>query len=205
MPPVFAHGALRLYLLSLLADGDRHGYEIITALSDRFGGTYKPSSGTVYPRLAKLEKEGLVATATDGRRTVYSLTPAGRRELEERGPDLAAVEADISDSVRQLADGLRAELRSSMKGLKADLAASSEAARSAAFRSPTAREPAGARAVGELDFLVNDFRGEVRVLLRRAEAAGGVDEAADQTIRTVLAQSLATIRATLHAGPPPVG
>ena len=43
----FAHGQLRLYLLSLLEDGPRHGYELMTALSDRFGGTYRPSAGTV--------------------------------------------------------------------------------------------------------------------------------------------------------------
>ena len=67
MPPVFAHGALRLYLLALVAEGDKHGYDIIRALSDRFGGTYSPSAGTVYPRLAKLEEEGLVATVSDGR------------------------------------------------------------------------------------------------------------------------------------------
>ena len=62
MPPVFAHGALRLYLLALLESGPKHGYELIKALSERFGGTYSPSAGTIYPRLGKLEEEGLVAT-----------------------------------------------------------------------------------------------------------------------------------------------
>jgi DNA-binding PadR family transcriptional regulator len=54
MPPVFAHGALRLYLLALLESGPKHGYELIKALSERFGGTYSPSAGTIYPRLGKL-------------------------------------------------------------------------------------------------------------------------------------------------------
>lgn len=54
MPPVFAHGAMRLYLLHLLKEGPKHGYDIIQALTDRFGGTYSPSAGSVYPRLAKL-------------------------------------------------------------------------------------------------------------------------------------------------------
>ena len=58
MPPVFAHGALRLYLLSLLESGPKHGYELIKALSERFGGTYSPSAGTIYPRLGKLEDAG---------------------------------------------------------------------------------------------------------------------------------------------------
>ncbi len=198
MPPVFAHGALRLYLLALLAEGDKHGYDIIRALSDRFGGTYSPSAGTVYPRLAKLEEEGLVATASDGRRTVYSITDAGRRELAARQDELAGVEADISASVRRLADGLRDELRSSMKGLRADLAASAESARSKAKTSPRAADAAGLRTVKELEHLLNDFRDDVRVRLRRRSATGTVDEVAVQTIRTVLDQAKASITAALR-------
>ena len=57
-PPVFAHGHLRLYLLSLLDEQPMHGYDLMQALSERFGGTYVPSAGTIYPRLAKLEDEG---------------------------------------------------------------------------------------------------------------------------------------------------
>lgn len=198
MPPVFAHGALRLYLLALVAEGDKHGYDIIRALSDRFGGTYSPSAGTVYPRLAKLEEEGLVATVSDGRRTVYSITDAGRQELAARQGELADVEADISASVRRLADGLRDELRSSMKGLRADLAASAEAARSTARNSPRAADAAGARTVKELEHLLNDFRDDVRVRLRRRSATGSVDEVAVQTIRTVLDQAKASITAALR-------
>jgi DNA-binding PadR family transcriptional regulator len=198
MPPVFAHGALRLYLLALVAEGDKHGYDIIRALSDRFGGTYSPSAGTVYPRLAKLEEEGLVATSSDGRRTVYSITDAGRQELAARQDELADVEADISESVRRLADGLRDELRSSMKGLRADLAASAEAARSNARKSPRASDAAGLRTVKELEHLLNDFRDDVRVRLRRRSATGTVDEVAVQTIRTVLDQAKASITAALR-------
>lgn len=47
MPPVFSHGDLRLYLLNLLDDGPRHGYDIIQALSDRTGGTYTPDRKSV--------------------------------------------------------------------------------------------------------------------------------------------------------------
>ena len=77
MAPVFAHGALRLYLLALLESGPKHGYELIKALNERFGGTYSPSAGTIYPRLGKLQDEGLVATEAAGRRTNYSITEAG--------------------------------------------------------------------------------------------------------------------------------
>jgi DNA-binding PadR family transcriptional regulator len=94
MPPVFSHGDLRLYLLNLLDESPRHGYDLMQALSDRTGGTYTPSAGTIYPRLSKLEEEGLVTKTVDGRKTVYAITEAGRaevaaraHELEDRGRD----------------------------------------------------------------------------------------------------------------------
>src|SRR6478609_3093312 len=103
MPPVFAHGALRLYLLSLLEGGPKHGYELIKALKDRFGGAYSPSAGTIYPRLGKLEADGLVATEPSGRRTTYRITAAGLAELNHRRVDLAAVEKGIAASMQRLA------------------------------------------------------------------------------------------------------
>ena len=78
MSPVFRHGSLRLYLLRLLDEEPRHGYEVIRLLRDRFMGVYSPSPGTIYPRLARLEEEGLVThDEVDGRKVYYSdkLTP----------------------------------------------------------------------------------------------------------------------------------
>ncbi|MEG8033819.1 PadR family transcriptional regulator [Sphingomonas sp. LR61] len=115
MSPVFAHGHLRLYLLVLLADHPMHGYELIQALGDRFGGTYVPSAGTVYPRLAKLEEEGLVSKTADGRKTVYAITEAGRTELAARADEIAAVESGVADSVKSLADGVRASVGEAMR------------------------------------------------------------------------------------------
>ncbi|ERK70946.1 transcriptional regulator, PadR family, partial [Leifsonia aquatica ATCC 14665] len=122
MTPVFAHGSLRLYLLSLLDESPKHGYELIQALSDRFGGTYTPSAGTIYPRLAKLEEEGLVTKQADGRKTVYAITEAGRRELAERQHELDAIEDEVTDSVRRLADEVRAGVDDAMRTLRAELA-----------------------------------------------------------------------------------
>ncbi|MDQ0663788.1 DNA-binding PadR family transcriptional regulator [Arthrobacter ulcerisalmonis] len=102
MPPVFAHGALRLYLLALLESGPKHGYELIKALKDRSGGTYSPSAGTIYPRLGKLEEDGLVATEPAGRRTNYRITAAGLAELDRRREDLAGVENSIALSAQRL-------------------------------------------------------------------------------------------------------
>ena len=78
MSRVFAHGGLRLYLLLLLGEEPRHGYELIRLLEDRFMGLYTPSAGTIYPRLAALEDDGLVEHEVVDGRKVYRLTDGGR-------------------------------------------------------------------------------------------------------------------------------
>ncbi|WP_026555452.1 PadR family transcriptional regulator [Arthrobacter sp. 35W] len=198
MPPVFAHGALRLYLLALLEEGPKHGYEVIKALGERFGGTYSPSAGTVYPRLAKLEEEGLVATSSDGRRTIYNITAAGLAEIEDRREELAGVEADISASVRRLADELRADLREGMRGLRADLAASAEAAKTGARRRTSPATPGtGPRLLKEAEMMLQAFRDDMRVELRRHSASRPIDEVTLETVRTVLDQARIAVRNTL--------
>src|ERR1700742_2394542 len=87
MTPVFRHGRLRLYLLRLLDEEPRHGYEVIRLLRDRFMGVYAPSPGTIYPRLARLEEEGLVTHDEENGRKVYRITEAGREELRSRGDE----------------------------------------------------------------------------------------------------------------------
>lgn len=159
-PPVFAHGHLRLYLLSLLAERSMHGYELIQALSDRFGGTYVPSAGTIYPRLAKLEEEGLVTKEADGRKTVYAITEGGRTELAERAGDLDGIESELSDSVRRLADEVRTSVTDAMKTLRADLAAAARDARDDA-------EASGRRYTSD----ANDVRVQSRNRLHEAESA----------------------------------
>ena len=132
MTPVFSHGDLRLYLLNLLDEGPRHGYDIMQALSDRTGGTYTPSAGTIYPRLAKLEEEGLVTKSVDGRKTVYEITDAGHAEVAARAGDLEGIEAGLADSVRLIADEVRGSVREAMKSLRADLAAAAQDERAVA-------------------------------------------------------------------------
>jgi len=141
---VFGHGQLRLYLLSLLEAGPRHGYELIRALSDRFGGTYRPSAGTVYPRLARLEEEGLVARTASGRKTLYALTDRGRQEVEAHRAELTALEHELADVVRDLAAQVRAEVAGSMAGMRADMAAAAQQARAAALQARDARTSATA-------------------------------------------------------------
>jgi len=52
---LFEQGDLKYVILRLLEEKPRHGYEIIKDLEGRFGGSYAPSPGTVYPTLTMLE------------------------------------------------------------------------------------------------------------------------------------------------------
>ncbi|MFG2223574.1 helix-turn-helix transcriptional regulator [Streptomyces sp. NPDC048644] len=149
MPPVFAHGRLRLYLLKLLDEAPRHGYEIIRLLEERFQGLYAPSAGTVYPRLAKLETEGLVTHATEGGRKVYSITEAGRAELADRSGELTELEREIGESVAALASDIREDVSGSARDLRREIREAAQQARAASGRSRRASEGAagdGARA-----------------------------------------------------------
>lgn len=134
MPPVFAHGRLRLYLLKLLDEAPRHGYEIIRLLEERFQGLYAPSAGTVYPRLAKLSDEGLVTHATEGGRKVYSITDAGRAELAARGGELAELELEIRESVAALASDIREDVSGSARDLRREMREAAQATRRQAGR-----------------------------------------------------------------------
>ena len=210
-PPVFAHGHLRLYLLSLLAERPMHGYELIQALSDRFGGTYVPSAGTIYPRLAKLEEEALVTKESDGRKTVYAITDAGRHELDERGSELDGIEDELSDSVRRLANEVRQSVNDAMKTLRADLAAAARDARTEA-RDAGRTERADARRTERTDdprvqarmglrdaeAAINDFRQQLRSDLRAQVAQGVLDPAIVGLITTRLTELRREITAALR-------
>src|SRR6476659_2122385 len=80
-------GDIRAAILTLLAEEPMHGYQIIQVISERSGGNWTPSPGSVYPTLQQLEDEGLIepAEGESGRR-VFALTEAGK---EARTADTA--------------------------------------------------------------------------------------------------------------------
>lgn len=176
MTAVFRHGALRLYLLKLLGEQPRHGYEVISLLEDRFLGLYAPSAGTVYPRLAKLEAEGLVEhEESDGRKT-YSLTEAGQRELARQEDALRTLEADLSRSVAEMAQEVRTQVRASVRDLRTELKqAVREVRRESRARtrssSGATTNPLTASVATELDALRDELLDIVR---ETGESAAGI-------------------------------
>ena len=149
--PVFRHGGLRLYLLKLLDEAPRHGYDVIRLLQDRFLGVYSPSPGTIYPRLARLEEEGLVThDVVDGKK-VYKITDAGRAELNGRLDDLADLEDELSASVRDIAREISRDVRETVRSLRDEFTwAVREAGRTGTDAGRRERPPrAGARAAAD--------------------------------------------------------
>jgi DNA-binding PadR family transcriptional regulator len=190
MSPVFAHGQLRLYLLALLDEAPRHGYEVIRALEERFEGMYAPSAGTVYPRLARLEEDGLVVREEQGRKSIYRITDTGRAEVEARRGELETLQQDVTHSVREMADQLRSQVRQSTADLRSELADAVRAARSSA--TPAGGHPE--RDSGEVDRLMEQLRRQVRTAVRRHR----VDEAQLAEIRAALTDAWARIASALE-------
>jgi PadR family transcriptional regulator PadR len=77
-------GVLSLLLLHLLAERESYGYEVVQRLQDI--GLSEVMEGTVYPALARLEREGrvtarLVSSSSGPARKYYRPTPAGYQAL----------------------------------------------------------------------------------------------------------------------------
>jgi len=79
-------GVLDLCLLAVMAEGPAYGYEMTKRLRERGLGIV--GEGSIYPSLARLEREGLVDTervASNGGppRKYYRPSREGRRALRE--------------------------------------------------------------------------------------------------------------------------
>ena len=82
-------GDVRAAILRLVSEQPMHGYQIIQELSERSGGAWTPSAGSVYPALQMLADEGLLAAHEAGGKKVFSLTEAGRHVAAETADQAA--------------------------------------------------------------------------------------------------------------------
>ncbi len=84
-------------ILLALADGERHGYGIMQAVSAFTAGTVRLGPGTLYRSIKGLLADGLIAESDerpdpaldDERRRYYRLTEAGRRAAAAEARRLA--------------------------------------------------------------------------------------------------------------------
>lgn len=61
----------------------------MTELTERSGGLWRPSPGSVYPVLQQLQDEGLVTAEESEGRKVFSITAAGRKLIEDNPTEFA--------------------------------------------------------------------------------------------------------------------
>lgn len=107
--PQLLKGVLGMLVLRVLSDEETYGYELVSRLTSR--GLAGISTGTVYPVLNRLEREGLlgsrlVASTAGPARKYYGLTASGRAALTEaiRGwDDLASAVASVLGSSHPMA------------------------------------------------------------------------------------------------------
>ncbi len=103
-------GDVRAAILVLLTEGPMHGYQLIQQITERSGGVWTPSPGSVYPALSQLEDEGLVALERVEGRNTASLTEAGEAHVREHRDALGSTWDEASGAVSSEEHGLRAEV-----------------------------------------------------------------------------------------------
>lgn len=82
-------GHLKILCLKALSEGKKSGYALMKYIEEQMG--HKPSSGSIYPLLDQLKKEGLVVMKQEGRKKMYGLTARGKKlesEIEETKEDM---------------------------------------------------------------------------------------------------------------------
>ncbi len=106
-------GDIRAATLILLAEEPMYGYQIMQAIAERTGAAWRPSPGAIYPTIAQLEDEGLVAITKEGGRKLATLTEEGRTHIA----DSATTKADPFSAMSSDGCGRR-DLRSALEDVQ---------------------------------------------------------------------------------------
>jgi PadR family transcriptional regulator PadR len=92
-------GTLDLMILQTLATlGPLHGYAISARIEQVSSGAIQLNMGTLYPGLLRLDQRGFIRaqwdwTETNRRARYYSITAAGRRQLQREKAEWARMSA----------------------------------------------------------------------------------------------------------------
>jgi DNA-binding PadR family transcriptional regulator len=97
------HGLLKPYILRLLLERPRHGFEIMEEMYERTRGLWRPGPSVIYPTLERLESEGYIEAlerpgAGEKAARPYRLTRKGREALK----DFNTFRADWTATLSQL-------------------------------------------------------------------------------------------------------
>jgi DNA-binding PadR family transcriptional regulator len=114
----FEQGDLKYVILRLLEEKPRHGYEIIKELENRFGGSYAPSPGTVYPTLTMLEDLGFARVVPEeGGKKIYEITDEGRKHLADHSTTVDDIFERIARFVEGFTDSPMMDLNAAFQRL----------------------------------------------------------------------------------------
>jgi DNA-binding PadR family transcriptional regulator len=106
-------------LLQLIAEKPRHGYELIKAIEEKFGGMYSPSPGVIYPTLTLLEELGYLRTESGGgTKKLYALTEEGATHLTANQSLVEAIFRRMSEVSRAYGGEPPPEIRRAMHNLE---------------------------------------------------------------------------------------
>ena len=101
-------GTLDMLILQTLQWGPQHGYALASAIRANSGEVLRVETGSLYPALHRLEKQGWVAsewkpTGAGQRAKFYRLTASGKRQLaseRSRWSQLTAAIAGVMNPLR---------------------------------------------------------------------------------------------------------
>ena len=98
-------GTLDMLILKVVALGPIHGYAIAQRLQQMSGAVLQVQQGSLYPALHRLEKRRWLraewaASETGREARFYTLTPVGRKQLDEQRANWDRLSAAISGVLR---------------------------------------------------------------------------------------------------------
>ena len=88
-------------VLSVLAQGDNYGYEILQKVKELSGGRIKWNEGSIYPVLKKMEAQGMIKSywrmqENERPRKYYNLLEPGKAELANEKEEWNMVNAMLN-------------------------------------------------------------------------------------------------------------
>lgn len=112
-------GDLRFILLHLIAEKPSHGYELIKAVEEKFGGAYSPSPGVIYPTLTLLEEYGYLRSEVEsGNKKLYTITDEGSAFLAQNGPTVETILGRMNEAASHFGGGPAPEIRRAAENLR---------------------------------------------------------------------------------------
>ena len=100
-PSDLVQGTLDLLILKTIALEPMHGWAIAKRIQQVSGEVLQVQQGSLYPALHRLEQQGWIKAKWDESETgrqakFYSLTAAGRKQMESESANWSRLSADIN-------------------------------------------------------------------------------------------------------------